>query len=520
MAVGDLQDSRMITIMDTTLRDGEQTHSVSFMPSEKLMIAQRLLEHVGVDRIEVTSTKVSAKEQKMLEQMMAWAAQRGHEDRIEVLSFIDGEESINWAKKAGCSRLNMLTKGSRLHCEQQLGKTAEQHLDDIKRTVDYAAGQNMTYSIYLEDWSMGMRHSPDYVFMMLDAYKDMKFERILLPDTLGVLAPWEVKEFIETIVKQYPDQIFEFHGHNDYGLAIANALAACAAGVHGLHVTVNGLGERTGNTNLAEIVVALNDHTNFQTKVNELSLNSVSNLVERFSGKRVGMNSPIVGKDVFTQTAGIHADGDKKGNLYETKLAPSRFKRDRVYALGKLAGKSSLDMNLDKLGIQLDAQQKKALLEKIIQYGDQKKVITSEDLPYLIADIFDQSETKVFTVKECIITSSLSLKPVANILVDYKGKVYESMAHGDGGFDAFMNALTNIASKMKLNIPELVDFEVRIPPGGQTDALVETTITWSYQGKTLQSQSVLPDQILSSVKATERIINYIEQHNNDLRGGN
>ncbi len=514
------QHNRQVTIMDTTLRDGEQTHSVSFMPSEKLMIAQRLLEHVGVDRIEVTSARVSPKEQKMLKQMMDWAKPRGHENRIEILSFIDGEKSVDWAKQAGCSRLNMLTKGSRLHCEQQLGKTAEQHLDDIKKTVHYAAKQNMTYSIYLEDWSMGMRHSPDYVFTMLDAYKDMGFERILLPDTLGVLAPWEVKEFIETIIQHYPDQLFEFHGHNDYGLAVANGIAACGAGIHGLHVTVNGLGERTGNTNLAEIVVALNDHTDFQTNVKERSLNSVSNLVERFSGKRVSMNSPVVGKDVFTQTAGIHADGDKKGNLYETKLAPSRFKRDRVYALGKLAGKSSLDMNLDKLGIQLDEQQKVSLLEKIIQYGDQKKSITSEDLPYLIADIFDQSENKVFTVKECIITSSLSLKPVANILVNYQDKTYESMAHGDGGFDAFMNALTKIAPEIELDIPELIDFEVRIPPGGQTDALVETTITWSYQGKTLQSQSVLPDQILSSVKATERIINYIEQHHNDIKGEN
>ncbi len=514
------QRNRKVTIMDTTLRDGEQTHSVSFMPSEKLMIAQRLLEHVGVDRIEVTSARVSPKEQQMLSKMMDWAVQHGHENKVEILSFIDGEKSIDWAKQAGCRRLNMLTKGSRLHCEQQLGKTLEQHLDDIKKTVHYAAKQKMIYSIYLEDWSMGMRHSPDYVFTMLDAYQHMGFERILLPDTLGVLAPWEVKDFIGQIIARYPDQLFEFHGHNDYGLAIANALAACDAGIHGLHVTVNGLGERTGNTNLAEIVVALNDHTNFQITIDEQSLNSISNLVERFSGKRVSMNSPIVGKDVFTQTAGIHADGDKKANLYETKLAPSRFKRDRVYALGKLAGKSSLDINLDKLGVQLDAQQKSALLEKIIQYGDQKKTITSEDLPYLIADIFDQSEHKVFTVKECIITSSLSLKPVANILVDYQGETYESMAHGDGGFDAFMKALTKIAPKMKLDIPELMDFEVRIPPGGQTDALVETTITWSYQGKTLQSQSVLPDQILSSVKATERIINYITQHHNDIKGVN
>ena len=152
-------------------------------------------------------------------------------------------------------------------------------------------------------------------------------------------------------VKRYPGVEFEFHAHNDYGLAAANSLAAVKAGVKGVHVTVNGLGERTGNVDLAQIVTNIHDHTGLTTKVKEKKLKDISMLVETFSGKRIAANMPVLGNDVFTQTAGIHADGDKKGNLYVSRLTPDRFDRNRDYALGKLSGKASLEINLSSLVI-------------------------------------------------------------------------------------------------------------------------------------------------------------------------
>ena len=189
------------------------------------------------------------------------------------------------------------------------------------------------------------------------------------------------------MVANWPDQCFEFHAHNDYGLATANCLAALAAGARGVHTSVNGMGERTGNTRLAEVVAAIHDYTKFRTRVREDRLSAVSRLVETFSGKDIAANTPIVGRDVFTQTAGIHADGDLKGDLYTTRLAPARFGGRRRYALGKLSGKASVDQNLKALGIELAPAERDLVLQRIIELGDKKHTVSVEDLPYLIADV-------------------------------------------------------------------------------------------------------------------------------------
>ena len=284
-------------------------------------------------------------------------------------------------KPTGCRRINLLTKGSQKHCELQLKKTLNEHLEDVKKTVAYAQENGFVCNVYLEDWSNGIKNSPDYVWKMLDCYAGLGFKRIILPDTLGILNPFETEEYIGEIVRRYPQAEFEFHPHNDYGMAAANALAAVRAGICGLHVTVNGLGERTGNVDLAQATAAINDHSDAACKINEKKLKDISILVETFSGKRIAGNMPILGSDVFTQTAGIHADGDKKGNLYVSSLTPDRFDRNRSYALGKLSGKASLEMNLEKLRINLNEDQKQKLLQKIVELGDLKKTVTVEDLP-------------------------------------------------------------------------------------------------------------------------------------------
>ena len=425
-----------ITIMDTTLRDGEQTHGVSINGFEKLQIAKRLLTEVKVDRVEVASCRVSAGEQVSLTGIMDWARKNGYGDAVEVLSFVDNTASVEWLTAAGCSRMNLLTKGSLHHCEKQLRKTPAQHYDDVERTVNYAHSKGVKTSIYLEDWSNGIKHSPQYVWDMIERLAKMPVERIHLCDTLGTMSINDVHQFVGESVRRYPALLFEFHGHNDYGLGTANALTAAMCGVAGLHLTVNGLGERAGNPSLAEVIVCLRDHTNRATNIDESKLKEISKLVEAFSGKRIAGNTPITGSDVYTQTAGIHADGDRKGNLYESLLSPARFGRDRVYALGKLAGRSSLDFNLDKLGLELNNEQRKALLEKIVELGDKKKTVTTEDLPFLISDHLNSPQDAAFRVDECIISSSVSMKPSANIRIVCNGQEYEAVATGGGGYDA------------------------------------------------------------------------------------
>ncbi len=503
---------RMIDIVDTTVRDGEQTSGVAFKSQEKLVIVRRLLEDVGVNRCEVSSAKVSPEEQKTLSSIMEWASGCGYADAVEVLSFTDYDKSIDWLEPTGCRHINLLTKGSRRHCEMQLKKSLKEHLSDVEKTIKYAFDKGFKANVYLEDWSNGIKNSPDYVWKMLDKYAGMGFGRIILPDTLGILNPFDTCEFIGETVRRYPEIAFEFHAHNDYGMAVANSLAAVRAGVKGVHVTVNGLGERTGNVDLAQIAAAIKDHTDFDTTVNECKLKEISILVETFSGKRIAPNMPILGKDVFTQTAGIHADGDKKGSLYESKLMPGRFDRVRDYALGKLSGKASLEMNLKRLGINLNDDQKKKLLAKIVELGDLKKKVTAEDLPFLISDLLGGHKYKNFRILGCVITTSMKMKPSANVQFEYKGRFYEGVASGSGGYDAFMNALNKLSGRMGVKVPRLLDFEITIPPGGNSNSLVEAVIKWDNG---LITHAVSSDQVKAAIKATERVMNLLDSQTSE-----
>jgi len=502
-----------IAFMDTTLRDGEQTDGVSMPANEKLIMAQRLLDKVKVDRIEVASCRVSPGEQQSLESIMRWAATKGYENRVEVLGFVDEKTSVDWLRKAGCRRMNLLTKGSLRHCQGQLRKTPKEHRDDIERTLDYAVKKGVDVSVYLEDWSNGMIHSREYVYEMLDAYATWPLDRILLPDTLGILAPDHVRAFLTEIFARYPRSkfpkiLFEYHGHNDYGLGTANALVAAECGVAGLHCTVNGLGERAGNTSLEEAVAVIRDHTQRKVRVNEKELKGMSELVEVFSGKRIADNKPVVGRNVFTQTAGIHADGDRKGNLYESRLSPARFGRDRVYSLGKLSGRSNIDFNLEALNLQLTKEQRAAVLERVVELGDRKHNVTAEDLPFIVADVLKAPKGESFEVRNVLVSSSIGISPTAVINVAYRGVEAQAVASGTGGFDAFMNALRSVAPQLGIQIPRLADYEVNIPPGGKSDALVQTTITWDNG---LRTKAVHTDQVLAAIEATERMINLLAQ---------
>ena len=306
---------RSVEILDTTLRDGEQTSGVAFSAPEKLSIARKLLEEVKVDRIEVASARVSAGEMECVKAVCDWAAEAGLLERVEVLGFCDDGKSIEWIRESGARVINLLTKGSEKHCRGQLGKEPEEHFADVARNIRMAREAGLSVNLYLEDWSNGIKEGADYVFAMVDALQSEGICRIMLPDTLGVLSPRETRRFVKAMVEHYPHLRFDYHAHNDYDLAVANVLAAVEEGCSGVHCTVNGLGERAGNASLASVVAVINDMTEARVRVEEKSINSVSRMVESYSGMALAANQPIVGENVFTQTAGVHADGDKKAGL-------------------------------------------------------------------------------------------------------------------------------------------------------------------------------------------------------------
>lgn len=502
-----------IEIMDCTLRDGEQTSGVSFLPHEKLMMARMLLKDINVDRIEVASARVSDGEKDAVKMICRYANQIGMLNKVEVLGFVDGTQSIDWICDCGCKVINLLAKGSLKHCTHQLHKTPEEHINDIKNSLRYAAERNIGVNLYLEDWSNGMKNSPEYVYQIMDSLIDTNVNRFMLPDTLGVLNPLQVIEFFRKMIKRYPNAHFDFHAHNDYDLAVSNSLAAVLSGAKGLHVTVNGLGERCGNAPLASVQAILKDQFHAKTNIKESRLNDISKLVVGYSGIAIAPNQPIVGENVFTQVAGVHADGDNKDNLYCNDLIPERFGRKREYALGKNSGKANIARNLKELGLELSAEQTKKVTKRITELGDRKEIVTQDDLPFIVSDVLKHSapENRIKLVSY-MVSLAYGLKPLASVKVSINGNLYEADSTGDGQYDAFVKSLRKIyKEKLGRTFPLLENYAVTIPPGGRTDALVQTVITWRFGDKMIRTRGLDADQTEAAIKATIKMLNMFEE---------
>ncbi|MFR9166740.1 MAG: alpha-isopropylmalate synthase regulatory domain-containing protein [Dysgonomonas sp.] len=501
----------MIEIMDTTLRDGEQTSGVSFSMQEKLSVAHLLLIDLGVNRIEIASAKVSEGEYKAVKRIADWAKATGYIDKLEILGFVDKGASLKWVQNVGCKTINLLTKGSYKHVTEQLRKTPRQHLDDIKYEIDLAAKKGIDMNVYLEDWSNGMTDSEDYVYFIMDELKDMPVKRFMLPDTLGILNPHTTWRYCRNMLTRYPDLHFDFHAHNDYDLAVANVMVAVEVGVKGVHVTMNGLGERAGNASLSSVVAVLHDQLHIRTSIKEEKINKVSRVVETYSGLNISANQPIIGENVFTQCAGIHADGDNKNNLYYNDLHPDRFGRTREYALGKLSGKSNIRKNIEALGIELDEEEMEKVTTRVIELGDKKEIITQGDLPFIITDVLrNYDKEKRIKILSFAFSLTKGLRPTATVRVEIEGKEYEETKAGDGQYHAFSKALWKIYTKLNKPKPNLINYLVIIPPGGRTDALVQTVISWNFNGIDFKTRGLSADQIEAAVQATEKMLNMID----------
>ena len=246
----------------------------------------------------------------------------------------------------------------------------------------------------------------------------------------------------------------------------------------------------------------------------EEKINKASRLVETYSGIHIPPNKPIIGEHVFTQCAGVHADGDSKNNLYCNELLPERFGRVREYALGKTSGKANIRKNLETLGIDLDENSMRKVTERIIELGDKKEMVTPEDLPYIISDVLhhdNMQEEQRIRILNYSLSLAQGLKPVASLKIEINGEAYEESASGDGQYDAFVRALRHIYSRLNRPFPMLTNYSVSIPPGGRTDAFVQTVISWNYAGIDFKTRGLDADQTEAAIKATVKMLNRIEE---------
>jgi D-citramalate synthase len=228
----------------------------------------------------------------------------------------------------------------------------------------------------------------------------------------------------------------------------------------------------------------------------------------------------VIGENVFTQVAGVHADGDNKGNLYVNALIPERFGRKREYALGKNSGRANIAKNLEELGLELTPEQTRRVTKRITELGDRKEIVTQDDLPFIVSDVLkhDAPEDKVKLVSY-MTSIAYGLKPLANVKVDINGQQFEANSTGDGQYDAFVKALRKIYKEnLGRTFPILSNYSVTIPPGGRTDALVQTVITWRNGEKIIRTRGLDADQTEAAIKATFKMLNIFEESENAQKG--
>jgi len=505
---------KRIEVVCVTLRDGLQVPRVRLSVVQKLQVAEFQLRNLAVDRIEVASAHVPDDDAGM-SAITHWAKKQDCLAKVEALGFLDGEKSIAWVHGSGGRVMNLLVKGSEEHCRRQLGCTLAEQLKRVMDVAKAAEKRRMTVNVYLEDWSQGMRQSPEFVFELAWKVCQLNVQRIMLCDTLGVLSPAETKRYVQAMRTLLPKAHLDFHGHNDYGLATANTMAAIEAGVDGVHGSINGLGERAGNAPLEEVIVAIHDHLRadgYRTGVDERRLLDISRLCAAFTRRKVAPNKPIVGDDVRTHTAGVHIDGDLKGELYVSPLRPERFGAEINHALGHLGGRASVKSNLKKLGFDLSGEALEAVIQRVGALSSNRH-LSLADLLSICAEVLEQPELVSVTLSELKVTSHMGWGAYVDATVGYRGQWYTIEGQGTGGFDAFFRTLKKWADERGLVTPELIKFDPDVPTPGDPSALVATVVIWRLpSGQEFMTVGHDADQVMSGIRAAVDALN-LANHN-------
>jgi 2-isopropylmalate synthase len=432
-----------VLIFDTTLRDGKQTPGVTITTDEKIRIAEKL-SNLGVDIIELGFPAASPGEQETFRQVA----------KLDLNSSICGlaralPKDIDKAIDADADYIHTFIGTSPLHRDYKLKMSKEEILDKAVTSVEYIKDHGLIAEFSCED---ATRTELDYLLKVYTAVEDAGVDKINVPDTVGVSIPRKMNELISNIKKEIKVPI-SVHCHDDFGLAVANSLAAVEAGAKQVQCTINGLGERAGNASLEEVVMSLETAYDIHTNINTKLLVNTSESVSRVTGVKMPPNKAIVGENAFAHEAGIHVQGIlANSNTYEA-INPESVGHKRRIVLGKLTGKNAVKSKLDEYNIKLNDEQFEELFKQVKNLGDHGKTITDSDFRSLAETIQGKPEKEAIKLLGISVMTGNTTLPTATVKLDLEGEVKYCAQTGVGPVDAALNAIQTI-------IQEKVDIEL------------------------------------------------------------
>jgi len=493
-----------IRFFDTTLRDGEQTPGVSLSPDKKLKIATKLAD-IGVHVIEVGSAAASEGERQAI-RLIADAGLTA-----EICTYVRATRGdIDYAADYGADSVHLVIPVSDLHIQKKLRKTREDVMRMALEGVTYAKERGLIVELSGEDAS---RADQDYVFRVFSNGVEAGADRLCFCDTVGFLTPERTRE----IIPRLSIAPLSIHCHDDFGFALANTIAALQSGASCAHATINGLGERAGNTPFEELVMNLEILYGQKTGIKTEEIFSLATLVSHLTGVPLPTNKAIVGEMAFTHESGVHTHGVLRDASTYEPVKPELVGRKRRIMLGKHSGTASVAAALVEHDYHPSEVQLKEIVTRIKGIGDEGKRITDADLLAVADAVLNLERKPVLSLQQFTVVSGSNVIPTASVTLTVHGEEITNASTGAGPVDAAIGALRrSVADVAEIR---LEDYHVDAITGG-TDALVEVTVKLSKDGKIITSRGARTDIIMASVEAVIAGMNRLLREEHEDRSKN
>ena len=489
--------SKKIRIFDTTLRDGEQSPGVSLTFEDKIEIA-RQLSLLGVDTIEAGFPASSDGEKKVVKEIVKCKM------NAEICALARANRSdIDAAIECDVPAVHVFIPTSPVQMRYAVNMTPEQVLSAAVDSIEYVKKHGLICEFSPMD---ATRTQPAFLKKICQAAQKAGMDRLNVPDTVGIMIPRTMQKLIEDL-RRVVNVTISVHCHDDFGMAVANSLAAVDAGATQIHATINGLGERAGNASLEEVVMALQMIYKLKTRVNTRLLYSTSRMVSTLTGLQVQANKAIVGENAFAHESGIHTRGITVKPLTFEPIKPELVGRTRKLVAGKLAGTRGIKAELEEIGIHPTENQLKEIVQRVKDLGDKGKMVTDADLLALTSAVMGEvlGEEKIVDLCDLAVVTGIKVIPTASVRLTLDSKEYIAAETGVGPVDAVLKAIQKLTHNLeKIRLKE---YRLEAITGG-SNAVAEVVIkVEDEKGNIVSARAAREDIVMASVEAMINGIN-------------